>query len=97
MTVVNISDYSKDQKFDEDFEGPMCITFYSAKFVDQSGTDRVVNITITVDDGDVFAVLDSIKADGGVGAIRHGVYQFVPWPCACMAIHQPGVDPFAIQ
>jgi hypothetical protein len=48
MTVVNISDYSKDQKFDEDFEGPMCITFYSAKFVDQSGTDRVVNITITV-------------------------------------------------
>jgi hypothetical protein len=62
MSVVNISDYSKDQKFDQDFDAPMCITFYSAKFVDQCGTDRVVNITITVDDGDVFAVLDSHKS-----------------------------------
>jgi hypothetical protein len=66
---------------------PRTITFRSAIFRDEEGRDKVVNICVHVEDGDVLGIFNAVMEKGGVGEFdENGNYVFVPWPCACVEI-----------
>jgi hypothetical protein len=91
MTVINFSDYAKEKANKGE---PLCITFYSAKFCNVDGKDLSVNVTVTVEHGDVSTVLDVVKEKGGLLQIRGEESLYIPWPCACVVIHAPDKTPF---
>jgi hypothetical protein len=93
MTVVRISDYAKKAKTNT----PLCITFFGPRFARLDGADAGLNITVNVEDGDVLRILRIVQEDGGIGEFRSGQYLYLPWPCACVVMHDPGETPFEID
>ena len=90
MTVINISDYAKEAASKGE---PLCITFFSPMFRAQDGTEANANSTITVENGDVFTVLDAVKEKGGILRTYGEQQILIPWPCACVVIHRPDQAP----
>ena len=90
MTIINLSDYVKIREKNT----PASITFFAPKFSLQDGTEIAYSVTVQVENGDVFGILEVVKDEGGVGQMQDGQYIFVPWPCACVVMHDLDEEPF---
>lgn len=85
MNIVKINEYR--ERLESEAEQPRTITFRSPVFNDNYGKSKVVNISVTVENGDALGILDVVIEDGGIGRIHEdGTYYFIPWPCACVEI-----------
>lgn len=60
MTIISLADFKKEREAAA-LDGPMCITFFGAKFTDPTGRDVSLTIRWTVNDGDVFGALESVN------------------------------------
>ena len=80
MTVLKLSEYANAPKT----RIPLTITFFGPKFHKPDGTDFSVTVRVTVEDGNVFGILNQVQEEGGIGKLEGGRYTFLPWPCACV-------------
>ncbi|WP_050626702.1 hypothetical protein [Bradyrhizobium viridifuturi] len=96
MSVVSLADYQKEKDREGKFDGPMCITLCSPEFV-AAGVREHLTIRWTVNNGDVFGALESVRSAGGIGLVRDGRYVFIPWPCAAVIIHSPDDDVYGFK
>jgi hypothetical protein len=90
MTVVKLSEYANAPKT----RIPLTITFFGPKFHKPDGNDFSVTVRVTVEDGNVFGILNQVQEEGGIGKLEGGRYTFLPWPCACVVMHAPDEGPF---
>ena len=89
MKVVELEKFRRRQESEP--SRPRRITFRSAKFYDDSGNDKALNINVLVENGNALGILKVVIDQGGIGHIADdGTYYFIPWPCACVEITDNG-------
>lgn len=79
MNIINIADFRKDQ--------PAKITFFGPKYINLDGNESSITVTVEVQNGDVLGVLDAVREQGGITALKDEKYFFLPWPCAAVEIY----------
>ena len=83
MTVIHLDEYRASHPTGT----PRQICFHGARYCDENNTEKILNICVTMEDGDVAGILDTVKEDGGIGQLGDdGTYFFLPWPCATVEI-----------
>jgi hypothetical protein len=84
MSVHDFTEYKKRLTGSQ----PKKITFRSSVFKTDSGADGFLNITFTITDGDVGAIIEMAKKFGGIPHVEanSGKTLFLPWPPAAIEI-----------
>ena len=65
---------------------PRKVTFHSAVFKSPEGEETNFSITMMMQNGDAWGIIEAVKAEGGIGAMVEGVYRYIPWPCASVIV-----------
>jgi hypothetical protein len=78
--------YLKDYLRQTEEKHPRSITFHSA-LLREGNKQTSFTITVSVQDGDWGGILKTVVELGGIGQEdEHGVYRFIPWPCAGLSV-----------
>jgi hypothetical protein len=80
--VVTLNDYRAKKR-----KSPMCwVTFIGRQFIDGK-TEKVLRLTVQIEDGDFTKAIDGVRKDGGFYVDDSPlVTWFSPWPCAAIEI-----------